>query len=201
MQLTEERKDALIELVNIGYARAAAALSDLTGERITLQVPDVTVHDIDRVTPALEEVLEGQVTSVHQVFDGPIRGNGILLFDRTASLALAGLLTGKRGHNTLDDTGQDAITEVGNVLLNACLGAFSNLMNMNIRFTVPQLQIAQVQGIMQSVRIDDERLKCAMMVRTRFDIRRSDVTGFLVILLGVTYLERLMNGLEEWSSQ
>ena len=201
MELTEERKDALIELVNIGYARAAGALSDMTGHRITLRVPDVTIHRMDGITPALEEVLTGEVTSVHQIFDGPIRGNAILLFDRAASLALSGLLTGVQPSEKLDESGCDAITEVGNVLLNACLGAFSNLMKMNIKFTVPQVQIAQVEKIFTSVRIADEGVKCAMMIRTRFDIRRSNVTGFLVILLGVTYLERLMEGLEEWSAQ
>jgi chemotaxis protein CheC len=201
MNLTEERKDALIELVNIGHARAAGALSDMTDHRITLGVPDVTIYEMDRIRPALEEALTGEVTSVHQVFDGPICGNAILLFDRAASLALSGLLTGAQPSEKLDETGCDAITEVGNVLLNACVGAFSNLMKMNIKFTVPQVQIAQVERVFQSVRIADEDVKCAMMVRTRFDIRRSDVTGFLVILLSITYLERLMESLEQWSSQ
>jgi chemotaxis protein CheC len=201
MNLTEERKDALTELVNIGYARAAGALSDMTEHRITLGVPDVTIYQMDRIRPALEEALTGEVTSVHQVFDGPICGNAILLFDRAASLALSGLLTGTQPKEKLDETGCDAITEVGNVLLNACVGAFSNLMKMNIKFTIPQVQIEQVERIFQSVRVADEGVKCAMMVRTRFDIRRSDVTGFLVILLAITYSERLMESLEEWSSQ
>lgn len=201
MQLTEERKDTLIELVNIGYARAAAALSDLTGHRITLRVPEVSVHATDEITPALQEVIQGEVTCVHQMFGGPICGNAVLLFDRNATLSLAGLLTDNRGCRTLDEPGRDAISEVGNVVLNACLGAFSNLMKMNIKFTVPHLQIDQVQGILQSVRISDEGLKHAMILRTRFDIRRSGVTGFLVIILGLTYLERVIDGLEEWGAQ
>src|SRR5687767_13655767 len=93
MDLTEERKDALIELVNIGYARAAGALSDLTGHRITLRVPDVAIHTMDQITGALEEVIEGEVTCVHQMFGGPISGNAIMLFDQTAALSLVGMLT------------------------------------------------------------------------------------------------------------
>src|SRR5688572_14166142 len=121
LELTAERKDALTEMANIGYARAAGALSDLTGQRITLQLPDVTIHPMDRITPALEEVLSGEVTSVHQIFEGPISGNAILLFDRTAALALAELVTGRPRGVALDGAGRDALTEVGNVVLNACV--------------------------------------------------------------------------------
>lgn len=200
VRLTADRKDTLIELVNIGYARAAGALSDLTGHRITLRVPDVSLHATDEITSALEEVIQGQVTCVHQMFGGPICGSAVLLFDRTAALSLAGMLIGNQRQRVLDDVGRDAISEVGNVLLNACLGAFSNLMKMNIKFTVPELQVDQVQGILQSFRIADEGLKHALIIRTQFEIRRTGVTGFLVIILGVTYLERLMDGLERWAA-
>ncbi len=49
MQLTTNQTDALTELINIGYARAAGALSELTGHRITMEVPQVSVHPIEEV--------------------------------------------------------------------------------------------------------------------------------------------------------
>jgi len=52
MELTPTQTDALTELINIGYARAAAALSDLTGHRISLEVPEVAVHVIPEVGEA-----------------------------------------------------------------------------------------------------------------------------------------------------
>ena len=36
MQLTAAQQDALIELLNIGFGRAAASLSQLTGHRVIL---------------------------------------------------------------------------------------------------------------------------------------------------------------------
>lgn len=200
MTLTPQQTDALTELLSIGYARAASALSDLTGNRITLAVPDVTIHRVDRITRALQEVVEGEVTCVNQLFGGPICGNAILLFDRSASLILTSLLTGRPTHDSLDETALDVMIEVGNILLNACLGAFGNLMEMNIKFTVPQVHVDMVQEVLRSVRIDNAAFENAMMVRTRFDIRASNVSGFLVILLGVTSLERLVDSLRKWDS-
>jgi chemotaxis protein CheC len=199
MQLTAPQRDALIELLNIGYARAAGALADMTGQRIGLSVPDITMHRMDRITPALQEVVEGQVICVNQMFGGPICGNAILLFEQKAAVALAHLLTGGLKRAGLDETTREVITEVGNIVLNACLGSFGNLMAMNIKFTVPELQVDKVQEILKSMRIAEEQLTYAMMVRTRFDIRASDVSGFLVILLGVTHLEQLLKSVENWN--
>jgi chemotaxis protein CheC len=198
MHLTDSQKDALTELLNIGYARAAGALSDLTGQRITLAVPQVTIHRMDRITPALQEVVEGEVICVNQMFGGPICGNAMLLFEESSAVVLSGLLTGKTSGARLDESGREVISEVGNILLNACLGSFGNLMHTNIKFTVPQIQVNEVQEILKSLRVAEERLTYAMMVRTRFDIRASDVSGFLVILLGVTYLETLIKSFENW---
>ena len=41
MILTTDQKDAVTELVNIAFSRTAAALSDLTGNRVELTVPEV----------------------------------------------------------------------------------------------------------------------------------------------------------------
>lgn len=199
MPLTAKERNALADFLRIGYARAAGALSDMTGHRITMAVPDVTVHAMDRITPALQEVVEGEVMCVHQLFNGPLCGNAILLFDTPAALLLTGLLTDEP-QTSLDETSRDIMAEMGNILLNACLGAFGNLTRLNIKFTVPQLHVDRVQEVLQSVRIHKEDFECAMMVRTRFDVRTTDASGFLVILLAVTSLQQVLETLRKWES-
>src|SRR5580692_5780162 len=93
MELTASQNDALTELISIGYARAAASLSDLTGHRISLAVPEVAIHVIPEINDKLQSVIKGEVASVNQVFSGPIAGNAILLLDYQASLLLNRLLT------------------------------------------------------------------------------------------------------------
>src|SRR4051794_1639802 len=133
MQLTDAQKDALTELINIGYARAAGALSDLTGNRITLEVPRVAIHPIDEVGPLLKSWLSGEVASVHQMFTGPVSGNALLLMDQQAALLLNSLLTGnENSKQSLDASAREALTEVGNIVLNACLGVFGNLLNVHV---------------------------------------------------------------------
>lgn len=201
MDLTTSQKDALTELINIGYARAAAALSDLTGHRITLEVPEVAIHLIPEIKEKLGRVIIGEVASVNQVFAGPITGNAILLLDREAAMLLNQLLTDRPDTPELDGAAREVITEVGNIVLNACLGAFGNLLKVQVTFTVPYLRIEKVHKVLQSITVAGDELEYALIIHTRFQMRESDVSGYLVIILGVTSLERLLLELKKWEER
>lgn len=201
MELTATQKDALTELINIGYARAAGALSDLTGHRISLEVPHVAIHSVREITPILQSVITGVVASVNQIFGGPIAGNAILLLDKAAAVLLNRLLTDRPEANELDGAAKEVITEVGNIVLNACLGVFGNLLQVQVSFTVPDLHVDNIQEVLASIKVDDREIQYALMIHTRFYLRASDVSGYLVIILGVTSLERLLLELRKWEER
>jgi chemotaxis protein CheC len=202
MELTATHEEVLTELINIGYGRAAAALSELTGRRINLEVPKVAVYPIDEIGLALSEVLKGDVASVHQVFSGPVSGNALLLLDHDAALLLNSLLLNTPMHTgRLRAPEREALTEVGNIVLNACLGVFGNLLQVQVTFSVPRLNIESVDGVMSSISVRSQELQYALMVHTRFSIRDSDVRGYLVIVLGITSFTRLLEELDNWEKR
>jgi chemotaxis protein CheC len=198
MDLTALQTDALTELISTGYGRAAAALSDLTGHRITLEVPHVSMHGIGEVAPLLPELVHGEVASVNQFFSGPIAGKALLLLDEQAALMLSRLLTdeGVAYGNRIDSGAREIITEVGNILLNACLGVFGNILNMQVSFAVPRLQVESVECVLRSITLGSAELTHALIVHTRFQLRSSGVSGYMVIMLGLTSLERMLEELE-----
>lgn len=200
MNISESYHDTLTELINIGYGRAAGALSELTGRRIVLEVPRVAVHPIEEVGAALTAVLNGEVASVHQVFSGPVSGNALLLLDQEAARVLQELLLNEKSPpgTELPTAAREALTEVGNILLNACLGVFGNMLQVQVTFSVPRLHIESVDSVLHSISVRDQELKFALMVHTRFRLKDSDVTGYLVIILGLTSFTRLLEELEQW---
>jgi chemotaxis protein CheC len=201
MELTASHQEALTELINIGYGRAAAALSELTGRRIILEVPKVAVFPIDKVGAALAEVLKGEVASVHQVFSGPVSGNALLLLDHEAAMLLNSLLLDQPATGRLDATGREALIEVGNIVLNACLGVFGNLLQVQVTFAVPRLHLESVGSVLSSISVHEEELQYALMVHTRFRLKDSDVSGYLVIVLGIASFSRLLAELEKWEKR
>lgn len=202
MLLTEDQKDALTELINIGFARTATSLSDLTGYRVLLEVPEVSIHPISELAPKLATFVQGEVATVQQIFTGPVSGNALLLLNYEGAVMLTDLLRTPGSSNTqhLDASASEVLTEVGNILLNACLGMFGNLLQLQISFSVPRLHLEALDGLLHSLVIGKEELRYAMVIYTAFHIRESAVDGYLVMVLGVASLDCLLQAIEQWAN-
>jgi chemotaxis protein CheC len=201
MQLTAAQEDALVELLNIGFGRAAASLSQLTGHRVLLDVPQVSLHAIDEVGDALERTVHGHVASVHQIFTGPVGGDALLILDESGAAILKELLTNEPALPlSIDASAREVITEVGNILLNACLGTFGNLLKVQVSFSVPHLSIENVAGLLESLLVAQQGIRYALIVHAAFRLRDTQVTGYLMIVLSVGSLDRLIRAVEDWES-
>jgi chemotaxis protein CheC len=199
MQLTATQQDALIELLNIGFGRAAAALSQLTGHRVLLEVPEVSVHPVSEVSEMLEGVISTDVASVHQIFTGPVAGDALLILDQSGASMLKELLTDEPALPlSIDASAREVLTEVGNILLNACLGTFGNLLQVQVSFSLPQLSLDTVGAVLESLRVNREGLQYALVVHAGFKLRDAEVHGYLVIVLSVASLDRMLRAVEEW---
>jgi len=199
MELTERQKDALSELINIAFSRTAASLSELTGHRVLLDVPEVAIFPIGELAQALGKFLPAEVATVHQVFTGPVTGDALLLINYDGAITLTNLLTDEKSRSDrLNLSAREVLTEVGNILLNACLGMFGNLLQVHVSFSVPRLHLETLDALLRSLEIGREGLRYALVVYTAFRLRDSAVSGYLVIALNVASLDRLIQEAETW---
>jgi len=202
VKLTERQSDALSELINIAFARTGAALSELTGHRVLLDPPEVAVYRTEELSGALAKFVPGDVASIHQVFAGPVAGDALLLLNYAGAVQLTDLLTDEqKPSNYLDESAREVLTEVGNILLNACLGMFGNLLNVHVTFSVPRLHLETLDELIASTTTDKTEMHYALVVYTGFQVRDSSVKGFLVIVLSVGSLDRLIQEVDAWEAQ
>jgi chemotaxis protein CheC len=202
MILTERQSDALSELINIAFARTAASLSELTGHGVKLNPPAVSVHPTSELPTVLARFLPGEVASIHQVFVGPVSGDALLLLNYDGALQLTSLLTREPGQRSyLDESAREVLTEVGNILLNACLGMFGNLLQVRFSFSVPGLHVESLDELLHSVISEKDALHYALVIYTAFHVRESAVSGYLVIVLTVASLDRLVQEVEDWEQR
>jgi len=199
MLLTEKQRDALGEVINIAFARTAASLSQLSGSRVLLDAPGVEVLAIDEVPGALANFIKQEVVTVHQIFSGPVSGDALLMLNYDGAVNLTDLLCeyGLKPH-TLDASAREALTEIGNILLNACLGVFGNLLRVHVSFSMPRLHLESLDKMLRSITIGAEDLRYAVVVSTEFRVKESAVSGYLAIVLGVSSLDRLLRAIENW---
>jgi len=200
--LNADQRDAVAELVNIAFSRTAAALSDLTGNRVELSVPDVATYAISDLEPALHKFVHGDVATVHQIFGGPVSGDAFLVLDIDGATKLVGLLTDADAPTRqMGASDREVLAEVGNILLNACLGVFGDLLHVRLTFAVPRLEVESLSSMIASLLVERQEVRHALLVGTRFVIRASDVTGCLVLVLGVTSLEKFIAAVETWAER
>jgi len=199
MVLTEQQTDALTELINIAFARTGAALSELTGHRVLLEPPTVVLRLSSELDAELSRFLPGEIAWIHQVFEGPVAGDALLLLNSEGALELTELLTdNSNGSHRLDESAREVLTEVGNILLNACLGVFGNVLHVQVGFSVPRLRLDNVDQLVQWLNSGSGELRYALVIFTKFQVRYSQVNGYLVLVLNMTSFDRLVNEIDHW---
>ena len=199
MNLTGLQQDALGELLNNCFGRAGSSLSKLTGQRVLLDVPEVAIYPVAQLDASLGRLSASKVASVHQVFTGPVAGDALLVLDEVAASTLKDLLTDEPALPLeLDVSSREVLTEVGNILLNACIGTFGNLLRVPVAFSVPDIDVASLHSVVDRLVSGGDSMRYALVVTAGFKLREAAVTGHVVIVLTVQSLSRLLLAVEQW---
>ena len=136
--LTDVQRDALREVANIGAGHAATALSLMTGTKILVSVPTITVARLVELAPAILATDES-IAVILMEMNGTIHGQTILALPLITARRLTALIL--RRHNTpaekLDELEKSALTEAGNILAGAYLTALSEFLQMQLNPSPP----------------------------------------------------------------
>ena len=183
VELTELERDAIGELVNIGVGRAASSLADIVGSEVRLSVPSVSFLSRKGIVRFIEDNGVSEIVAVKQRFEGDFWGDAVLLFPCEKSLELVRSVVGEEvADSELSDLERDALLEVGNIILNACLGSFSNLLQNEINCSLPEY----LQGSSSSVL--EERMHeedAVLLLHIDFTVSQLEISGYLVFILDI----------------
>jgi chemotaxis protein CheC len=190
--------DALTELFNIGLHRAAASLSDLTNQRVIVDLPRLWVCPVAELRSALSKLVDGELATVHQIFGGVVSGDAVLLLEYERAAELAKVMTDGQvaAGGQLDLSAREVLTEVGNIVLGACLSAFGNILKVSVTFAVPRIHIESLDGLLRSLHIEADEVQYAMVATTRFKLSGTEVGGYLIIVIGLSSLQLISSVME-----
>jgi chemotaxis protein CheC len=197
--LNDVDTDALTELFNIGLHRAAASLSDLTAQRVLVDLPRLWVCPLPDLKPKLAELLHGDLATVHQIFGGSVSGDAVLLLEYDKAALLASVMTDGQvaGNGHIDTSAREVLAEVGNIVLGACLSAFGNMLKVSVSFSVPRIHIESLDGLLHSLIVDSTDIQYALVATTRFRLSQQEVGGYMIFVIGMNSLRHVNSVLAE----
>lgn len=189
MNLDDLALDALTELFNLGVGQAASAFSQIAGDTVQLTVPRVRVMQPEDLAGHLGEAGGSAVSAVRQRYSGAINSEAVLMFPAERGLQLVQMMVG--GELPLDQLAemeQEALSEVGNILLNSVMASVADALQIQLDGSLPTVEMSQVENVLSSHHGGGGAV---LMVDIQFEVAAREVKGLLAFLLDVASQDAL----------
>jgi chemotaxis protein CheC len=188
--LDELEVDALTELVNIGVSRAALSLRELVGEQVFLSVPSVDVLSKPEAAKLVNPSQSSLLIAVRQSFHGEFSGRALLIFPEINSLELVRAVAGD--HLSLEDIAElehEALAEIGNIILNSCMGTIANLLQRNLTMSLPEILRGSGLDLFDlSIPTDED---VVLFIRINFTLHGREISGYVAMVMDLPSLTAL----------
>lgn len=195
--LTELQHDALVEMFNISIGRAAAAMSRIVGEEISLNVPSLRFASVHDAASQLYGVEGQRVCGVHQHFEGPFATEAVLMFPEDRSLEIVRMMVGESySMDELSELEQEAMSEIGNIILNACIGSIANMTASRFDSTLPVVKCGLGNEILKLAQ--RAREETVLLIYIDFIVASRRIRGYMAFLMDVPSVKGLIDSVDRF---
>ncbi|MEI6985167.1 MAG: hypothetical protein WCK65_03480 [Rhodospirillaceae bacterium] len=186
--IRSEMKDALTEIFNVGIGRAACVLSELIGDEILLTVPQLGMMKRSEFIELAGQMWKMPACIVRQSFNGPFCGDALLIFPARDSLELVRVLLAEPSPiETMTELEREALLEVGNIILNACISCIADMIGHEITNALP-VYIDSAPGVLiESLVLAPDWY--VIFLHIDFTVQRTNLTGNIVFILDVPAID------------
>jgi chemotaxis protein CheC len=199
--LTELQLDALTEVFNVGAGQAASSLSEIVGDEVHLSVPRIQFYDRNEVNAEVLAMEGGRLGAVRQTFGGPFSVDASLLFNEKGALEIVQEMIGSQvSAEDLVDFEHEAMCELGNIILNACLSAIADMLAIDLDSTLPEYSVDDTETLIRKL-TSDVTQPVVLVLHIDLTIERRQTQGYLVFLLSAGSLEGLLTALDAFLSR
>lgn len=192
-KVTEEYYDVLKELGNIGAGNATTALASMLQCKVDMKVPQVRLLNFNEVGEAMggEEQI---VTGIYLAVEGDITGSMMFILEQNAAQSLVSKLMGMEVKE-LDEMALSALKEIGNIITGAYLNSLSQLTNLKMIPSVPDLSIDMLNAILSVPAIEFGIMgDQILLIQTSFT-DDMDLNGYFILLPDLESYTKILHAL------
>lgn len=193
--IPEAVRDALLEVANIGIGRAAAAMSDLLGNHVVIEVPSLEFFHFDPAA-SIPEFHEQATVQVIQEFLSGLTGRAVLILSKQGAVAVADrLLDEELNDDAFGPSAQSAILELGNILIGGLCGSVANVLGIPLTYAPPEIQLRGDERLLIGSWQRSEPL--GIIVKAALHLEGCDISSYLALILSQESFHLLTSKLQD----
>jgi chemotaxis protein CheC len=195
--LNDMHLDVLREIGNIGSGNAASSLSQMIGQAVYIDVPDVRILDSSQVI----ELMGGPETMIAGLMvclTGNIEGMMMFLIDQRFAGVLLQALMGieNTDFNDIDDMSKSAIQEMSNIMTASFVNAIADMTGLTIDKTAPAICIDMLGAIMNVPATFFANMSDKILfIQNEFGSEEPKAPAHIIMMPDIESLTRLMGSL------
>lgn len=198
--LSELQHDALAEIFNQGVGMAAASVSRIVHEGVNMSFPTIAFQTRAAAAQSLGGGVERQICAITQRFRGCFHTTAMLMFPEEKSLEIVRLMVGQAyTTDELTELEQEAMSEIGNIVLNCCMGCLANATNEELPGSLPEYSVQSSLRILELFGGEADSL--VLTLKIDFSVERHHIDGYLALLLDMSAMDSLARLLERYINQ
>jgi chemotaxis protein CheC len=197
IELDEIERDALTEVFNIGVGQAACAMSQMVNDQVMLSVPSISFTSHATAARELTKDAGQRICGVSQRFHGTFDADAILMFPENKSLEIVRLMIGdEMPIEELTAMEQEALSEIGNIILNALIGTLADVFGSEFSSSLPEFHFGTSSEILQADSKDAGDL--VMLLHIDFRLETHQINGYVAFLLDVSSVQGLKGSISRF---
>ena len=201
IHLDEDTSDALAEAFNLALGEAAASFAEIVQEEIVMTVPVVELLPRTELVSRLQLLPRegsspgGKLCSIAQRFDrqqGGLSTEAILLFPEHGSLEIVRRMLGDSSPSAeqISELEQDALAEVGNIIINSCMNSLAQIFGTEMIGTLPGVRSAHPDELFAG----HPGSEMVLMARIGMNMLTQQISGYVLFVME---LSALQTGIEQ----
>lgn len=178
----DDKLDAYREMVNVAMGRAGESLAQLMGEFVDLPIPNVNLLESNELSMAIAEINRNDaVSAVSKGFvSSGVYGEALVIFNDTNSQNIVKLLKYDQ-HQLKGNLELEALMDVSNILIGACLNGLSEQLNVSFSHSHPVL-LGRHQGLAALLNDNVKKWGKVMAIEIGYAVKARDVSFDLLLL-------------------
>jgi len=193
MEILDEKKDVLQEMINTGIGKAAVSFSDMLNKEIKLSVPTLLFFSLDELKAYFSNMQNNEYVNVVQSFSGGMSGRGIVSFPLIGGKTIISTLM-EYPDSCEPDFGsmeRELIAEVGNVIINAVGSSMSNMAEIETFYQMPEIEFSN--SIIETENESADNIYC--VGEGEFAVEGIDIEGKILFIITYSEIEAIINKL------